>query len=136
MVGSRKNQKSTVKCQSSGSHIFVTMRANNPWEKQKVTLGSQECCHQVFSPGVYPKFLLEISPILDFGGKNWVFLTIFFEKILLFPEAFTYFNKCFSLMLFLWDKDMGTKRRFIENFLTYLWHAPKRHRYYKIYRKS
>ena len=60
----------------------------------------------------------------------------FFEKILLFPEASTYFNKWVSLELFLWDKDMGTKRRFIENFLTYLWHAPKRHRYYKIYRKS
>ena len=65
----------------------MNTQANNPREKQKLSSGFQECCHKILSPGVHPKFLVEISPILDFELNIGHFLTIFQGKICLFQRS-------------------------------------------------
>ena len=64
----------------------MNMQANNPREKQKVTSGSQECGQQKNSPGVHPKFLVEISPILVFWLKTVHFFTLFLKKFCFFQR--------------------------------------------------
>ena len=56
----------TGKYKSSGSHISVNTRANNTRETQELTSGFKQSSFKVFSTGVHPNFLLEISPILNF----------------------------------------------------------------------
>ena len=58
---------------SSGSHISMNMTVNNPRETQKVTSECKECCLQIFSPGVHPKFWLEFPTFWIWELKIWHF---------------------------------------------------------------
>ena len=82
------------------------MRANNPREKQKVTSGCQESCQQLFSSGVHPKFLVEISHILVFQLKIVHFFTIFLKKFCFFQKpsgaSMSVLSECWSTERKIW----------------------------------
>ena len=129
MVGSPKYQ-------SSGSHISVNTQANNPREKQKLTSWFQDCHHHLFSPGVHAKFLDWNIPYFGLLSSKLGILDYCWGKFLLFSSVSWCFHKWAKPVLLLWEKDLVTKKRLMQNYLIYLWHAPKRHTNYKIWGKS
>ena len=91
-------------------------------------------------PIIYPWRSSEIFVwnIRYFGFVSWKLgiLDYFLRRLLLFSNNSGCFRKWAKPVLLLWEKDLVTKKRFMQNYLIYLWHAPKRHTNYKIWGKS
>ena len=83
-----------IRNQHKNAHLLEVVSS---WIFEQTTREIAECNFRVqiiLLPNIFPwrssKILLEISPILDFGGKNWVFLTIFKKNCCffqMFPRA-------------------------------------------------
>ena len=74
------------------------MRENDLRGTQEVTSESQEFDSQIFSTGVYLKFLLGFYPILNIHLRNCVFFEVF-SKFFITLEKHHYVDYCNAILL-------------------------------------